>query len=108
MGIFSKIADRVPRRVAVAMMAVAGLFGMRTPPDPPVTAQTSRWGQLGGGEPPDADRLRRLADSARIASIPVAPPAAPDSVPPVDARPMRRGKRHPRGRAPGGEPGAGS
>ena len=32
---------RVPRRLAMVIMSIGGLFGMRTPPDPPVVAQTS-------------------------------------------------------------------
>lgn len=79
MGIFSKIAKRMPRGLAVAMMSLGGLFGMRTPPDPPVTAQTSPARGPEGVAPPVAG----------------AGGGAADGPPPEDARPMRRGPRAP-------------
>ncbi len=36
----SKIARRIPRSLGIAMMAIGGIFGVRMPPEPPVTAQT--------------------------------------------------------------------
>jgi len=41
MGLFTKIASRLPRGVAIVTMGFAGIFGMRTPPDPEVVAQTA-------------------------------------------------------------------
>lgn len=51
---------RVPRSLAILMMGIGGLFGMRTPPEPTVVAQTQpapgRDGLL--LPPPDADDER--------------------------------------------------
>lgn len=39
MRLFEKITGRVPRKMALAVMSIAGLWGMRTPPEPEVVAQ---------------------------------------------------------------------
>ena len=84
MGILSKIAQRLPRGLAVTMMGVGGLFGIRTPPDPPVTVQVTP----AGGRKGDPSRTADFVRGAR------------DDQPPDDARPMRRGPRTPRGPSP--------
>jgi hypothetical protein len=33
---------RVPKRLAMMLIGMGGIFGMRTPPEPTVTAQVSR------------------------------------------------------------------
>jgi hypothetical protein len=41
MGLFTKLSARIPRGLALVTMGFAGIFGMRTPPDPEVIAQTA-------------------------------------------------------------------
>ncbi|MGV3722273.1 MAG: hypothetical protein ACO1SX_15305 [Actinomycetota bacterium] len=38
MGLFSKIAEGLPRRLGVALTGIASMWGIRTPPDPDVIA----------------------------------------------------------------------
>ena len=91
MGILSKIAQRLPRGLAVTMMSVGGLFGIRTPPDPPVTAQVTP----AGGPECGPSRMAGFANGGR-------------SEPPSDDdRPMRRGPRTPCGPSPDRESSSG-
>jgi hypothetical protein len=48
MRLFSKISTRIPRGIAIMTMGFAGIFGMRTPPDPEVVAQTAPRPQAAG------------------------------------------------------------
>ncbi|MCC2671667.1 MAG: hypothetical protein K0Q72_4138 [Armatimonadetes bacterium] len=50
MGLFSRIAQRVPRGLAIFTMGFAGIFGIRTPPDPEVVAQTAPAPHPAGGD----------------------------------------------------------
>ena len=45
----------VPKRLALFMMGIGGLFGMRTPPDPEVTAQRQPAKPPTGRTPPAGD-----------------------------------------------------
>jgi hypothetical protein len=55
---------RVPRRLAIFMTGIAGLFGMRTPPEPDVVAQMApargpESGRRGEPDPEDLAFVRR-------------------------------------------------
>jgi hypothetical protein len=39
MGWFSKIAEKAPKRLGLAMMGWASIWGIRSPPEPEVVAQ---------------------------------------------------------------------
>jgi hypothetical protein len=72
MGMFSKIAARVPRGVAIMTMGFAGIFGMRTPPDPEVVAQTAP-SPHAAGEGGDAfcrDEARRRTEASEDEDAP--------------------------------------
>jgi hypothetical protein len=59
MGLFSRLTHRVPRGVAIAVMGFSGIFGIRTPPDPEVVAQTApRPDAMGEGSPYGRQRER--------------------------------------------------
>ena len=47
---------KVPKRLGIALMGIAGLFGMRTPPEPEVIARTAPAPRPEDTRPP---RLRR-------------------------------------------------
>lgn len=48
---------RLFRRLGIAMMGIAGLFGMRTPPEPEVVAQTAPRPESGDNRPNTPPRL---------------------------------------------------
>ncbi len=48
---------RLFRRLGIAMIGIAGLFGMRTPPEPGVVAQTAPRPEGGDNRPPSSPRL---------------------------------------------------
>ena len=58
MGLFSRIAGRVPRSLAILTMGFAGIFGIRTPPDPEVVAQTAPRPDAADTGPPPSHRLQ--------------------------------------------------
>lgn len=52
MRLFERLAVAVPRKVTLAVMSIAGLWGMRTPPEPEVVAQMAPARGMEGEAPP--------------------------------------------------------
>ena len=63
MRLFSKITARIPRGVAIMTMGLAGLFGMRTPPDPEVVAQAAPTPHAAGASSGDFCRGERRRET---------------------------------------------
>lgn len=63
MGLFSRIAEGMPRRLGIALTGIASMWGIRTPPDPDVIAHMQpakgpEGSPGGGGRPSEvANRL---------------------------------------------------
>jgi hypothetical protein len=71
MGLFSRIAEGMPRRLGVALTSIASMWGIRTPPDPDVIAhmQPAKGpeGSPGAGARPSDIANRLVMPDVRLA-----------------------------------------
>lgn len=68
MGLFSKIAEGMPRRLGIALTGIASMWGIRSPPDPEVIAHMQpakgpEGSPGGGGRPSDVANRLVMPDS---------------------------------------------
>ncbi len=74
MTLFERIARRVPRGLAIMMAGFAGMFGMRTPPEPDVVPQRSPSRRR------EEDEAERSGGSLSV-ELPKRPEPGPDRTP---------------------------